>query len=168
MNDTKDRNLDIRLGSLKEADTIAEFNTAMALETEGIHLRPERISAGVRHLIAHPELGFYLVAEQNAVIVGALLVTTEWSDWRNGLFWWIQSVYVHPEYRQRRVYTRMYVKVKSMATESPGVCGFRLYVEQENRRAQQTYQKLGMGETHYRIYEELKSGQSYFLDKSAS
>ncbi len=168
MKDINDPKLDIRIGGLNEVDIIAQFNTAMALETEALHLRPERISAGVRHLIAHPELGFYLVAEQDSMIVGSLLVTTEWSDWRNGLFWWIQSVYVHPDYRQRKVYTRLYARVKSLAAESSNVCGFRLYVEQDNRRAQQTYQKLGMDETHYRIYEEPKSGQAYFLDKLGS
>jgi ribosomal protein S18 acetylase RimI-like enzyme len=156
----------IRIGHNEDADTIARFNSAMALETEALRLMPERISAGVRHLIAHPELGFYLVAESDSKIVGSLLVTTEWSDWRNGLFWWIQSVYVDPQHRQRGVYTRLYAKVKSLAAQSPQICGFRLYVEQDNRRAQQTYRNLGMGETHYRIYEEPSGEQVYFLSAS--
>jgi ribosomal protein S18 acetylase RimI-like enzyme len=159
--------LHVRRGTASDADRIAEFNTAMALETEDLRLRPERISAGVRHLLARSELGFYLVAERDGTVVASLLVTTEWSDWRNGLFWWIQSVYVHPDHRQRGAYKALYAKVKSLAADSPGICGFRLYVEQDNRRAQQTYRRLGMNETHYRIYEELRDlppGQSYFLE----
>ncbi len=157
----------IRPGASADAERITEFNTAMALETEALRLRPERISAGVRHLLAHSELGFYLVAEHSGSLVGSLLVTTEWSDWRNGLFWWIQSVYVQPETRQRGVYKALYAKVKSLAADNRDVCGFRLYVEQDNRRAQQTYRRLGMNETHYRIYEELRDlppGQSYFQE----
>jgi ribosomal protein S18 acetylase RimI-like enzyme len=160
-------NLILRLGNLADADRIADFNTAMALETEALRLRPERVSAGVRHLITHPESGFYLVAELDDSIVGSLLVTTEWSDWRNGLFWWIQSVYVQADSRQRGVYKALYAKVKSLAAATPKVCGFRLYVEQDNRCAQETYRRLGMNETHYRIFEELKElppGQSYFQD----
>ncbi len=156
-----------RLGGPADIERIAEFNTVMALETEALRLRPERICAGVRHLIAHSELGFYLVAEHNGFIVGSLLVTTEWSDWRNGLFWWIQSVYVQADFRQRGVYKALYAKVKSLAADTPSVCGFRLYVEQDNRRAQDTYRRLGMNQTHYRIYEELKQlppSQSYFQD----
>lgn len=154
----------VRTAGPADAAAIAEYNTAMALETEQLGLRPERIDAGVRHLIAHPELGFYLVAEREAKVIGCLLVTTEWSDWRNGLFWWIQSVYVQAAHRRQGVYASLYAKVKQLAAESPQVCGFRLYVEQDNRRAQGTYRKLGMSETHYRLYEELKPGQSYFLE----
>lgn len=154
----------LRIATVADAAVIAKYNTAMARETENLGLRPERIEAGVQHLLRHPELGFYLVAERGDAVVGCLLVTTEWSDWRNGLFWWIQSVYVHPDHRRSGIYRRMYAKVKSLAEQTPNVCGFRLYVEQENLRAQQTYARLGMSETHYRIYEELKPGVSYFSD----
>jgi ribosomal protein S18 acetylase RimI-like enzyme len=144
-----------------EADII-QFNAAMALETEGKELLPDRISAGVRSLIEHPDKGFYLVAKQDNRVVGSLLITFEWSDWRNGLFWWIQSVYVRPENRGKGVYRALYRHVQEMANTDPGVCGFRLYVEQDNTKAQSTYQSLGMSKTHYQIYEELKPGFDFF------
>lgn len=146
-----------------DADIIADFNTAMAWETERRRLRPERIAAGVRHLIAEPALGFYLVAERDGAIVGSLLVTTEWSDWRNGRFWWVQSVYVVPAARRQGIYAALYARIKQLAAETPGVCGFRLYVERDNVPAQQTYRRLGMAETHYRIFEETMPGPSHFL-----
>lgn len=150
--------LAFRRGADSDADTIAAFNAAMALETEGKSLIPEVIGAGVRRLIASPSLGFYIVAERAGEVIGCLLVTHEWSDWRNGLFWWIQSVYVKKEFRRQGVYRRMYEHVRSLAQGDPSVCGFRLYVEKENARAHATYSALGMKETDYLIYEELKPG----------
>lgn len=147
-------NLTIRKGSRSDASTIAGFNIAMAMETEGKKLAREKIESGVRGLMNNPDYGFYLVAEHDGHIVGSLMITYEWSDWRNGLFWWIQSVYVIPEYRRRGVYRTMYKKVKELAAGDPTVCGFRLYVEKENRAAQKTYRDLGMNETAYRMFEE--------------
>lgn len=86
------------------------------------------------------------------------MVTTEWSDWRNGNFWWIQSVYVKPEFRQQGIYRAMYEHLKTLARSKKNVCGFRLYVEKDNKTAQHTYQSLGMSETHYLIYEEMQTG----------
>ena len=128
----------------------------MAFETEGAELNPEVALAGARRLIREPNLGFYLVAECAREVVGALMITTEWSDWRNGVFWWIQSVYVIPRWRRRGVYRRLYEQVKELAGANPDVCGYRLYVERENTVAQSTYRSVGMAETHYRMYEELK------------
>ena len=96
---------------------------------------PQVIGAGVRHLLRHPDSGFYLVAESGGEVIAGLLMTTEWSDWRNGEFWWIRSVYVRPEYRRQGVYRRLYRFVRALAAKKRGVCGFRLYVEQGNRRA---------------------------------
>jgi ribosomal protein S18 acetylase RimI-like enzyme len=148
----------IRLASATDKDIIAHFNSAMALETEGKALIPEVIGAGVAALIANPSRGFYLVAQNESLIVGCLLITFEWSDWRNGQFWWIQSVYVEPRFRGQGVYRALCKDVQQRAAQDPGVCGFRLYVEQANLRAQQTYASLGMEKTHYSIFEELKPG----------
>ena len=152
-----------RKAQLRDADTIARFNAAMALETEHKALLPEVIGAGVRRLIDTPSMGFYLVGEAQGRVVACLLVTNEWSDWRNGLFWWIQSVYVEPGFRRQGVYRRLYEHVRSLAAQDAGVCGFRLYVEKDNLTAQRTYASLGMAETDYRIFEELKPGVRYFV-----
>jgi ribosomal protein S18 acetylase RimI-like enzyme len=148
----------VRRAVASDAEILVEFNCAMALETEGKALLLEVIGAGVRALLANPAAGFYVVAESDGRVVGALLITKEWSDWRNGTFWWIQSVYVRPELRRKGVYKTLYRHVQAMAAKDAGVCGFRLYVERENTRAQSTYESLGMKETHYRVFEELKPG----------
>ncbi|HNR68929.1 MAG TPA: GNAT family N-acetyltransferase [bacterium] len=142
----------VRQAQLDDAETIAEFNIAMAQETENKKLDPRTILAGVHGLLNKPEYGFYLVAESGGRIAGCLLITFEWSDWRNGLFWWIQSVYVLPEFRRQGVYRRLYNAVQERGRKER-VCGFRLYVEKENLAAMQTYCRLGMFETPYRIYE---------------
>jgi len=154
--------LTIRKAELRDAAAIAAFNAAMALETEGKVLMPERVNAGVRRLLDDPSLGFYLVAQQGDAVVGCLMVTNEWSDWRNGLFWWIQSVYIVPASRRSGVYRRLYDHIRRLAQSDPGICGFRLYVEKENTAAQKTYGSLGMSPTDYRVYEELKAGVEYF------
>jgi ribosomal protein S18 acetylase RimI-like enzyme len=146
----------VRRAGAGDARALVEFNLAMARETEAKELAPEVISAGVARFIERPEYGFYLVAEDAGRVVGSLMITYEWSDWRDGLFWWIQSVYVLPAYRRRGVYRRLYEHVKRLATQDPEVRGFRLYVERENRVAQETYERLGMSETHYKMYEELR------------
>ena len=152
----------IRPAQPRDAAAIAGFNCAMALETEHKALFPERVRAGVERLLAQPALGFYLVAEAHGEVMACLLVTNEWSDWRNGLFWWIQSVYVVAPWRRRGVYRRLYGFVRELAQDDPGVCGFRLYVEKDNTPAQATYASLGMAATDYLIYEELKPGLRYF------
>jgi ribosomal protein S18 acetylase RimI-like enzyme len=150
--------MNIRLAQDKDLHAIVDFNRAMALETEGKNLILEVITSGVANLLAQPKRGFYLVAEVDGVSAGSLMITTEWSDWRDGDFWWIQSVYVKPEFRKLGVYRAMYAFVQSLAAEKPNVCGFRLYVERENLTAQKTYASLGMQETHYNIFESLKPG----------
>ena len=151
----------IRKATIMDAAAIAEFNLKMAKETEGMDLIPEVINAGVRNMINNPQMGFYLVAEEANIIQASLMVTTEWSDWRNGLFWWIQSVYVQPQYRRMGLYRKLYDKVKALAEGESNVCGFRLYVENENVVAQKTYRELGMKETDYQMFEEMKSGMKY-------
>jgi ribosomal protein S18 acetylase RimI-like enzyme len=147
----------IRLATPADAAVLIEFNAAMARETEGKDLLPEVIGAGVHSLLANPAAGFYVIAEAERVLA-ALMITKEWSDWRNGSFWWIQSVYVRPEARRQGIYRRLYRHVQEMAAQDPKVCGFRLYVERENSAAQATYGALGMKETRYLVFEELKPG----------
>ena len=150
----------MRLADAGDARTLVEFNRAMARETEAKELAVDLLTAGVENLLKNPRYGFYVVAEyggqdNQGEVVASLMVTYEWSDWRNGLFWWIQSVYVKPEFRRQGVYRRLYEFVKSRAANDADVRGFRLYVEKENRIAQQTYERLGMTETYYKMFEEV-------------
>jgi ribosomal protein S18 acetylase RimI-like enzyme len=154
--------LNIRRATRRDARTLVAFNSAMAFETERKLLRPQVIGAGVRGLLRRPDSGFYTVAELGGEVIAALMVTKEWSDWRNGDFWWIQSVYVRPEHRRRGVYSRLYRYLRTLAARERAVCGFRLYVERHNRRAQATYRASGMAPTHYLVYEELKPGVRFF------
>jgi ribosomal protein S18 acetylase RimI-like enzyme len=146
----------IRRADRPDIDVIVAFNAALAQETEQIALAPEVLQAGVTALMMNRVNGFYLLAEVDDDVVGSLMITTEWSDWRNGMFWWIQSVYVQPNYRRRGIYRALYEHVKQLAEQDPKICGFRLYVEKENEAAQETYTALGMRQTPYRIFEDLK------------
>ena len=146
-----------RLATKSDVPMICEFNVAMAFETEETVLNAKVTLAGVNGLMRDSDRGFYVVAEEEGRVVASLMVTKEWSDWRNGFFWWIQSVYVMPGFRRRGLYSGMYNFVQSLATDDPDVCGYRLYVEKDNKTAQSTYEKLGMIETHYKLYEQLKA-----------
>ncbi len=150
-------NVNIRIASLKDASAIADFNRVMALETENKILDTEVLSQGVTSIFKKPELGFYVVAELNNKFVGCLMITTEWSDWRNGIFWWIQSVYIHPKHRRGGIYSKMYEHIKTLAADNSQVCGFRLYVDRENEIAQKGYVSLGMKKTNYLLFEEILS-----------
>ena len=145
----------VRNARLRDVPTLTDFNVAMARETENKVLSPAKVRAGMRSVLRHPDHGFYLVAEVNGQVAGSLLVTREWSDWRNGVFWWIQSVYVPPQFRKRGIYRALYDAVKARAKSNSEVCGFRLYVERSNRAARSVYSRLGMTATEYRIYEEI-------------
>jgi GNAT superfamily N-acetyltransferase len=147
-------NVSVRSAGSGDASLLIEFNLAMAMESEDKGLDRATLAAGVEHLIEHPLDGFYLVAELAGEPAGALMVTYEWSDWRAGRFWWIQSVYVKPEYRRKGVYSALHRSVRERALSAPDTCGIRLYVERENAGAQATYASLGMSETAYRLYEE--------------
>ena len=147
-------NIEIRNGNENDTAMLAAFNTAMAWETEQKRLVPEAIEQGVRRMFSNPELGFYTIIEVDGVAAGALMITTEWSDWRNGIFWWIQSVYIEPGHRRKGLFSMLYQYIRDKATEDSSVCGIRLYVERQNEGAQATYLKAGMIETQYRLYEE--------------
>ncbi|HMS40474.1 MAG TPA: GNAT family N-acetyltransferase [Pyrinomonadaceae bacterium] len=147
--------MNIRIAEKQDAPALVEFNQAMALETEGKKLNSGVLQKGVEAVFEDEKKGFYVVAEMGGKIIGGLMITFEWSDWRNAWFWWIQSVYILPEYRGRSIYRLLYEYVKEKANESKNVCGFRLYVEKENTNAQKVYEKLGMESSHYLMYEEM-------------
>lgn len=144
----------VRIARAEDAESLVNFNQAMALETEGKTLDSEILKSGVEAVFQDERKGFYVVAESDAKIVGGLMITYEWSDWRNRWFWWIQSVYILPGFRGKQIYSRLYGFVKTKARESKNVCGFRLYVEKENEKAQKVYEKLGMTASQYLMYEE--------------
>ena len=154
-------NITVRLAERDDVPVITDFNLAMAAETEDKGLDAEVLAAGVRGVFDCPERAVYRVAEVDGEVVGSLMVTAEWSDWRNGLFWWIQSVFVRPEFRKRGVYRALHEDVCAAARETAGVCGVRLYVERENRDAQAVYEAMGMSATSYRLYEaEFRRGNT--------
>ena len=135
-------------------EAIAGFNRAMARETEGRDLDPERLARGVAAALEDPERARYWMAEVDGESVGSLMITPEWSDWRNGTFWWIQSVYVVPEARRSGVFRTLYESLRKRARVAEGVCGLRLYVDRENRSARAVYEAMGMVRTDYLLYEE--------------
>jgi len=139
---------------LSDADVLTAFDRAMARETENRELDLKILRAGTAALLADPERGRVFVVEVNGDVVATLSLTLEWSNWRNGYFWWIQSVYVRPDHRRAGHYRRLHEHVVAQAARDPQVCGVRLYVEHENHPAQRTYRALGMDETGYRIYEQ--------------
>jgi GNAT superfamily N-acetyltransferase len=143
----------LRDATLADLDALVEFNAAMAWETEHKRLDPAVLRPGVAAVFDDPRRGFYRVAERAGTVVGGLLVTYEWSDWRCGDWWWIQSVYVRPEARGHGVFGALYRDVAARA-RAAGAVGLRLYVERDNQRAQRTYAALGMDETAYRLFEQ--------------
>src|SRR4026209_2839866 len=150
--------LKVRLARLEDAEIIASFSAAMALETEGRRLDPDRLYDGTIALLNSPERGFFMVAEleqaDNRQLLGQLMITYEWSDWRNGAFWWIQSVYVDLAWRRQGVYRTMHQHMLREARARKDVCGLRLYVEQDNQGAQQVYHQMGLSPSSYQVFEE--------------
>jgi len=149
--------LNVRLAKPEDAARIASFSAAMALETEDRCLDLDRLHDGTIALLNSPDRGFFMVAELNQAgdrrLLGQLMITYEWSDWRNGAFWWIQSVYVDPAWRRQHVFRRMHEFVMATAKTSPNVCGVRLYVEKNNDVAQVVYRKVGFTPSSYAILE---------------
>lgn len=147
-----DYGLTIRAAGLADLETIVDFNAGIALETEALQLDRERLKAGVAALLADSGKGQYFVAIHADDLVGQIMFTKEWSDWRNGDFWWIQSVYVAPDARGRGVFSRLYRHVEAAAHEQ-GARGLRLYVDNHNQQATRIYEKLGMKQSQYRMME---------------
>jgi ribosomal protein S18 acetylase RimI-like enzyme len=148
----------IRDAQLDDAAFLAAGNLAMALEAEHKRLDPAIVARGVRAALQDPAKGRYFIAEHDGAAVGQLMITDEWSDWRNGRFWWIQSVYVLPAARREGVFRALFRHVEGLARADAGVCGIRLYVERENARAQATYRHCGLEDGGYVVMESDYSG----------
>ena len=155
--------LRIRPAVASDLDWLAQGALAMAWETEHKRLDPEILRAGIAAGLADAARARYFIAMQDSplagaetvgIAVGTLMLTREWSDWRNGDWWWIQSVYVPPEHRRKGVFAALYRHVEALARAEPGVIGLRLYVEKENAAAQRTYSSLGMGDAGYLVFED--------------
>jgi ribosomal protein S18 acetylase RimI-like enzyme len=146
-------NCKVRPATLEDAEFLVRGNAQLALESENLSLDLDRLRSGLHAVFEDPARGFYLIAEVEGQRAGQMLITYEWSDWRNGMFWWIQSVYTVPEFRRRGVFRALYAHGEALARERGTVCGFRLYVEMNNRPAQEVYRRCGMRETSYRMLE---------------
>ena len=143
----------IRNATILDISNIVGFNNAMALETEGKTLDYITLKQGVSEVLSDPSKGFYLIAVFSGTVVGQLMITSEWSDWRNGYFWWIQSVYIKQDHRKRGVYRALNEEVLSLAQNNGNICGIRLYVDRDNTIAQRVYHNLGMSTSNYDMYE---------------
>lgn len=167
-------NVKIRRAAISDVEIISAFNAALARETEARILDGHLLRAGVESVLHDPHKGWYAVAVEQSdaalsKIVGQILVTFEWSDWRNGYFWWLQSLYVDQRYRQQGVFRQLYDYVDGQARENAEkVCGFRLYVERKNHSAHQAYAHMGLQETPYQMYEFDFSEKSKPFPTSAS
>jgi len=150
------QNLMYRFAQQSDRDVIVDFQVAMALETEGVELDREICTRGVGAVLGDGSLGRYYVGHSFGGVVASLLVTYEWSDWRNGMVWWIQSVYVTPEMRGKGVYAGLYNHVKQVVERDDDLRGIRLYVDRRNTGAQEVYTRLGMNGEHYQVFEWMK------------
>ena len=146
-------NFEVSRGEVCDIDTIVQFQADMAMESEGCVLNKEKVTKGVTAAMLDDSKGIYWVAKYEGRTIGSLMITREWSDWNNEWYWWIQSVYVTPEYRKQGVYKAMYQKVKDAAKEN-NVSQIRLYADKTNLSAQKAYQSLGMHKSHYLMFEE--------------
>lgn len=145
-----------RAATIDEAPAIVEFQRAMARETEDVDLDQAICTRGVRAVFDDPSRGRYFVADIAGRVVASLLITYEWSDWRNGVVWWIQSVYVRPDARKQGIYAGLYQHVQGIAGSDPAVKGIRLYVDRRNAPAQEVYRRMGMNGEHYLVFEWMK------------
>jgi ribosomal protein S18 acetylase RimI-like enzyme len=144
----------IREADLDDTQRIVLFNQAMARETEGRELDRKTLTKGVESLLKNPSRGRYFVAVKDEEVVGQVMVTTEWSDWRNGSVWWLQSVYVSKRHRREGIYRALHEHARETARSEKAI-GIRLYVERDNLPAQETYRALGMDPSQYLMYEEM-------------
>ena len=145
--------LKIRQAALSDAPLLAAFNLRLAEESEGLRLEAAVVQAGVTAMLKDPAKGRYYVAEAEGAVVGQVMITYEWSDWRNGTIWWIQSVYVKPEFRHAGVFRALFNHLQSLAQSREDVCTLRLYVHADNTRASRSYERLGMTRTKYEVFE---------------
>jgi ribosomal protein S18 acetylase RimI-like enzyme len=146
--------IQVRRTTAADAPIVVEFNRRLAQESEGKALDINLLEAGVAQALADPKKAVYFLAEKDGQVVGQIMFTTEWSDWRNGWFWWIQSVYVRREFRRQGVFRALFQHVADVAKQDPSVIGLRLYVDHDNQAAAETYRRLGMKETSYFVLEK--------------
>lgn len=149
--------IEIRQAVSADVETIAQFNIALCRETEARELEPVTVANGVRRFVSESKRGRYFVAEIGGEVVGQAAHTFEWSDWRNGEIWWIQSVYVHPDFRSQGVFRALFMHIKGLGEADEDCCGIRLYMERENAAARESYRRLGFIETGYVVFERLFS-----------
>lgn len=145
--------IEVRRAVREHIPHIIEFQKQMAMETEVLALNDHKISQGVQAVFENPEKGFYIVSETDSRVIASMMITPEWSDWRNGYFLWIQSLYVIPSFRQQGVFRKMYKYVKQTVLESEKYLGLRLYVEENNKNAMAAYTNVGMKGSHYKMFE---------------
>ncbi len=157
---TESGNIEIRAGTTTDLAVLCTFNAAMALETEDRRLDPATLERGVAAGIADSARARYFVAEIDGSAAGCLMLTLEWSDWRAGTWWWIQSVYVPPAFRRRGVYRALHTHVAKLAAAASDVVGLRLYAERDNHGAHATYEALGMHDSHYLVFEQLTASKA--------
>ncbi len=146
----------IRQANITDLNLLTNFNLAMAKETENLTLDENTLREGITAGLKNPEIAFYFVAELHGEIAGSLMITKEWSDWRNSFVWWIQSVYVVPEFRRQGIYRSLYEHVKDLSMQDENCSGIRLYVDKTNLNAITTYTNLGMNGEHYQLFEWMK------------
>jgi len=151
-----DSDIQIRLARREDSAAILDFQLRMARETEGMELDLPTVTRGIEAVFDDPAKGEYWVAESGGRVVGSLLTTYEWSDWRNGTVIWVQSVYVPLELRRSGIYRRLYEHLRERVLASPELKGIRLYVDRRNTAAQRVYERLGMSREHYEMFEWLK------------
>ena len=151
----------VRSATPRDLETVIEFNALLAEESEGVRLDRRRLRSGAEAVLRDESLGLYFIAERDGEPVGQLALTFEWSDWRNGMFWWLQSVYVRPGHRRQGVLRGLYDHVLGIAAER-GVCGIRLYVERGNSPAKAAYRRLGLSKAVFDMFEV-----DFVLDRGA-
>ena len=156
--------IEIRQAVSSDVETISHFNVALCRDTEGRDLDLVTVTNGVRRFVCEPNRGRYFVAEIDGEVVGQASYTFEWSDWRNGEIWWMQSVYVHPQFRSQGVFRTLFMHMKELGEVDVDCCGIRLYMERENETARESYRRLGFSETGYVVFERLFSR----MDKTSS
>ncbi len=146
----------IEKASSRHIDDLIDFQQRLAFESENVKLNAETLRAGMNAMFADPSKGSYYVAVENGEVVGCHMITFEWSDWRNGMVWWLQSVYVKETHRKKGIFKMMYDNVISIIRENPDLIGLRLYVDKSNTRAMKVYESMGMDGSHYTVYEQMK------------
>jgi len=145
--------IEVRKANREDIPDIVDFQKQMAQETEDFSLNDQKINLGVKAVFGDPEKGFYMVSVIESKVVASMMITPEWSDWRNGHFLWIQSLYVIPEFRKKGVFRKMFQYVKQVVVESENYLGLRLYVEENNKNAMDVYTNVGMRDSYYKMFE---------------